>query len=81
MHWQTRLVIGDADRAANCLCSARVSFVSPGTVAMPHAKLGFNRALLVRDPDGHAVQLAELPSENVDTSNLCAAPSRPFRIH
>jgi catechol 2,3-dioxygenase-like lactoylglutathione lyase family enzyme len=59
MHWHTRLVIGDADCAAGWLRSARVSFVSPGVVATPNGQLGFRKGFLVRDPDGHAVQLTE----------------------
>jgi hypothetical protein len=33
--------------------------VSPGPVELPDTTLGFRRGLLVRDPDGHVVQLVE----------------------
>ena len=59
LHWQTRLDIRDADLAVRALRAARAPFVSPGAVAFPDTLLGFGRALLVRDPDGHAMQLTE----------------------
>jgi hypothetical protein len=31
--------------------------VSPGSVEMPKAELGFHRGVAVGDPDGHVVQL------------------------
>jgi catechol 2,3-dioxygenase-like lactoylglutathione lyase family enzyme len=58
-HWQTALGVGDADAAVQKLKSARSRFVSPGIAAIPNRTLGFNQGLLVRDPDGHAVQLIE----------------------
>jgi hypothetical protein len=33
--------------------------VSPGTVALGDVRLGFEKGLLVRDPDGHAVRIVE----------------------
>ena len=59
MNWQTRLVVSNTDWTANLLRSVRVPFVSPGVIATPRAELGFRKAILVRDPDGHAVQLTE----------------------
>ncbi len=55
-HWQTRLVTRDADTAAR---AARERWVSPGAVRMPDSTLGFRKGLLVRDPDGHGLQLVE----------------------
>ena len=37
----------------------RLRWVSTGAVALPGKELGFARGVLVRDPDGHAVLLAE----------------------
>ena len=41
------------------LFAARVEFISPGAVALPQGELGFREGFLVRDPDGHAMQLVE----------------------
>jgi catechol 2,3-dioxygenase-like lactoylglutathione lyase family enzyme len=58
-HWQTRLTTRDGDAAARNLRSAKATFVSAGVVAVPNGRPGFGKGLLVRDPDGHAVQLVE----------------------
>lgn len=58
-HWQTRLRVADAEAAARALRAGRATHISPGLVALPDDALGFRRGLLVRDPDGHAVQLVE----------------------
>jgi catechol 2,3-dioxygenase-like lactoylglutathione lyase family enzyme len=51
VHWQTIVGTADAGAAGGALARARVHFVSPGAVALGATR----RALLVRDPDGHAV--------------------------
>jgi catechol 2,3-dioxygenase-like lactoylglutathione lyase family enzyme len=56
---QTRLFSGDLTAASATLRAARVEFISPGVVEEPGGELGFRKGLLVRDPDGHALQLAE----------------------
>jgi catechol 2,3-dioxygenase-like lactoylglutathione lyase family enzyme len=58
-HWQTTLVTADAVAAAERLFARKAGFVSPGVVTISAGTLGFNRGILVRDPDGHAVQLVE----------------------
>ncbi len=58
-HWQVRLVCGDAEAMALRVRAAKAIFVSPGVVALPDAQLGFRKGILVRDPDGHALQIAE----------------------
>lgn len=58
-HWQTTLSGADPEAAAKTLFRARVLFVSPGSVALPEASLGFSKGLQVRDPDGHAVRLVQ----------------------
>jgi len=58
-HWQTRLITGDADSVWQGLRAGRFWLVSPGVFGMPGAKLGFKKGSLVRDPDGHAMQLVE----------------------
>jgi catechol 2,3-dioxygenase-like lactoylglutathione lyase family enzyme len=58
-HWQTALRVGGADGAAEKLNSARVRFVSPGVATIPDRALGIVKGFIVRDPDGHGLQLIE----------------------
>jgi len=37
----------------------KVRFVSSGVVANQKGQLGFNKAFLARDPDGHVMAIAE----------------------
>ncbi len=59
VHRQTVLLTRDADAAASELQAKRVTFVSSGVVANRIGKLGFSKAFLVRDPDGHVVEIEE----------------------
>ena len=59
VHRQTVLLTRDAETAARQLQTSRVTFVSSGVVANQIEKLGFKKAFLVRDPDGHAVEIEE----------------------
>ena len=56
-HWQTRLVAEDLAQAGEAARRARIDLVSPGAVAVEASKSGFSEGLLVRDGDGHAMQL------------------------
>jgi len=58
-HWQVRLVSGDAEAMVLRLRAAKAIFVSPGVVALPDGQLGFRKGILGRDPDWHALQIAE----------------------
>jgi catechol 2,3-dioxygenase-like lactoylglutathione lyase family enzyme len=58
-HWQTAIKVGRADAAADKLKSARVRFVSPGVTTIPDRALGIAKGFIVRDPDGHGLQLIE----------------------
>lgn len=49
----------DVDAAAQRLRAGKVAFVSPGVVAMPGGELEFRKRFLVRDPDGHVMQVIE----------------------
>lgn len=62
-HWQTRLGVGDAGAAERALFASRARFVSTGARTLPDRNLDFTRALLVRDPDGHALELTENSSQ------------------
>ena len=55
-HWQTSFVAG---RLAALLELPKFDFVSSGTVAFGERQIGFAKAALIRDPDGHAVRLIE----------------------
>jgi len=59
IHWQTMLLIRDAYAVAQRLRGGKFAFVSPGVVEIPDRKLGFAKGFLVRDPDGHVMQLVE----------------------
>ena len=59
VHWQTTLVVDDAEGVEQRLRTAEVRFISLGTVSTPDAELGFERSFLVRDPDGHALHVVE----------------------
>ena len=58
-HWQTEMVMSDTNTAEQQLHRENVSQVSFGVVSMPDNRLGFHKGLLVRDPDGHVVELVE----------------------
>ena len=59
IHWQTILRVGDIGRATDELRSAQARFVSSGAITLPDEKLGFRKGVLVRDADGHVMQLVE----------------------
>ena len=59
VHRQTIVSTRSADAIARQLQSSRVNFVSSGVVANQTGQLGFSKAFIVRDPDGHAVEFEE----------------------
>jgi catechol 2,3-dioxygenase-like lactoylglutathione lyase family enzyme len=63
VHWQAVVRVGDADSAASALTRSRARFVSSAIVASRG-----ERALLVRDPDGHALELVQLITTARDAS-------------
>ena len=54
IHWQTKFAGTNAEDAALTLRNNRATFISTGAIELPDGK-----ALLVRDPDGHAVEIKE----------------------
>ena len=58
-HWQTALITADATAVGRSLRDRACSMLSPTLVALPRRELGFARGALVRDPDGHVLQLTE----------------------
>jgi len=59
VHWQTTLVAADIDGVARTLRERGAPFISPGAVKLPDDRLGFARGLLVRDPDGHVMEVVQ----------------------
>jgi catechol 2,3-dioxygenase-like lactoylglutathione lyase family enzyme len=59
LHRHTILISRNAEETARQLTSQKAIFVSSGVVANPTAQLGFEKAFLVRDPDGHALEIEE----------------------
>jgi catechol 2,3-dioxygenase-like lactoylglutathione lyase family enzyme len=57
LHWQVDLGTHDLAALVRRLFDARVAFVSPGPVELPRGELGFHRAALVADPDGHVLRV------------------------
>ena len=59
VHRQTVLTTRRLELTAQTATGAHVNFVSSGVVANQTGQLGFRKALIVRDPDGHAVEIEE----------------------
>lgn len=59
IHWQTKLVTTDASAMVGKLRAGNFGFVSSGLIQMSDSTLGFARGVLVRDPDGHVMELIE----------------------
>jgi len=59
VHRQTLLLTHDAQATARQAHETMVNFVSSGVVANQTGQLGFTKVFVVRDPDGHAVEIEE----------------------
>lgn len=59
VHHETALVTEDIEAASHRLRQARVPFISSAILSFPKAEAGFHLGLLVRDPDGHPIELVE----------------------
>ncbi len=61
-HWQTTVVSKDIRTLTDRLRKARAQFITPDPIAIPQeaqGQLGFKKALMIRDPNGHALRLVE----------------------
>jgi catechol 2,3-dioxygenase-like lactoylglutathione lyase family enzyme len=61
-NWQVTLVSKNIQALAGRLRQAGAQFISSNVIAIPEAaqgKLGFKKALMIRDPNGHALRLVE----------------------
>src|SRR6267142_2814605 len=59
VHRQTLLLTHNAQATARQAHETMVNFVSSGVVGNQTGQLGFTKAFVVRDPDGHAVEIEE----------------------
>jgi catechol 2,3-dioxygenase-like lactoylglutathione lyase family enzyme len=61
IHWQTTLIFNNTEAFAQRVRAAdNYDFVSPAAaIAVPESKLGFKKGFLLRDPDGHVMQVVE----------------------
>lgn len=59
VHRQTILITEDPDEAAQVLRTAGFRLVSPGLVVNHAKQLAYRKALKVRDPDGHVVEIEQ----------------------
>jgi hypothetical protein len=59
VHRQTVVVTRDADSVARQLSGNQATFVSSAVVENQNTELGFRKAFVIRDPDGHAVEIEE----------------------
>jgi len=59
VHRQTVLITRSADQSARELTLAKANFVSSGLIANQNRELGFKAAFVIRDPDGHAIEIEE----------------------
>jgi catechol 2,3-dioxygenase-like lactoylglutathione lyase family enzyme len=57
VHWQTTLVAANLDQAEQAFRIARAPHVSPGVVSLASTWPGPERGVLVRDPDGHVMEV------------------------
>jgi len=59
VHWETTVAVPDVDSAAALLERDNFRVLSSRPADLPDTTLGFRRAILTRDPDGHVIQLVE----------------------
>src|SRR6185369_8180464 len=63
VHRHTTVVADDNQNAAIVLRQAKAGFISPGVISFANRSVGFQHGFLVRDPDGHAIEVAD-PASN-----------------
>jgi hypothetical protein len=59
IHWQTTLISHDLGAMAQQVRASGLPWISPEVIAIPENQLGFAKGVLVRDPDGHTMQLVQ----------------------
>ncbi len=58
-HWQISVQVDNVEAVANALLRAGVRPVSKSVTTVAQTELGFSKAFMVRDPDGHVIRLME----------------------
>ena len=59
VHHQTRLVTDDIDALWTALQQRHYRLISSGIAMLPKAEIGFHLGLIIRDPDGHPIELVK----------------------
>jgi catechol 2,3-dioxygenase-like lactoylglutathione lyase family enzyme len=59
LHWQTKLVTRAATAVERGVMMNKYPLISSGVIGLPNGEMSFKKSFLVRDPDGHAMQLIE----------------------
>ena len=59
VHHQTRLVTENIETALNQLQEEHYQLISSGIATFAKAEIGFHFGVMVRDPDGHAIELVK----------------------
>jgi catechol 2,3-dioxygenase-like lactoylglutathione lyase family enzyme len=59
IHRQTIMISHDIEGASRVLISRHANFVSSGVIVNQLAGAGTHKAIIVRDPDGHAIEITE----------------------
>ena len=59
VHHQTTLITANAEESAQVFRKNATSFVSSGVITDSHEQIGFKKAFLVRDPDGHVLEIVQ----------------------
>jgi catechol 2,3-dioxygenase-like lactoylglutathione lyase family enzyme len=58
-HWHTRFLAASAEQSAQAFRNSRSPFISPGAVSLSPGDVGFRKSVMVRDPDGHALEVVQ----------------------
>lgn len=59
-HWEITIAVSDVERAARAVLAHGGHSISEHSVEFPNAELGYHRAQLMTDSDGHALRLVQL---------------------
>jgi len=58
-HWHVQLIVASGVPASRVARESGAPVVSTGETELPDPRLGFRHGTIVRDPDGHAIELVE----------------------
>ena len=69
-HWQVHAITKQPADVFDLLQASKAIFVSPGVVDLPKQEFGFDKGLLLRDPDGHALSLRPITRIERDVTTV-----------